>query len=192
MFLICQTRAELGQDQEMAETMREIGMGMLYVGVESSNAKNLELVRKRQTPEQVHRDLEALNRMGYTVVAMTIIGLPYDTEESIYELADWVKEISRYQTANWLTPLPATINWDGLVPLDADGSILPAGKIRPYELYTGRQLVHQDLRWGMQESREIYDRYMSRLRPIDSLYQRIFRMMRARQQREGVAIPVRV
>jgi radical SAM superfamily enzyme YgiQ (UPF0313 family) len=54
MFLICQTRAELGQDDEMCQGLRAIGMEMLYVGVESSNAKNLELVRKRQDPDQ-HR-----------------------------------------------------------------------------------------------------------------------------------------
>ncbi len=192
MYMICQTRAELGSDAEMAETMRDIGMNMLYVGVESSNAKNLELVRKRQEPEQMHRDLEQLNHLGYNVVAMTIIGLPYDTEDSIMELADWVKGVSRYQTANWLTPLPATINWDGLEPVDADGGPLPEGKMRPYELYTGKQLVHKDHRWTLQESQEIYAKYMARLRPVDHLYQRIFRQMRTRAEREGVSIPVRV
>ncbi|MSQ33992.1 MAG: radical SAM protein [Dehalococcoidia bacterium] len=180
MWLIGQSRAEIGQDPEIAQAMREAGFAMLYVGVESSNAKNLELVRKRQDPTQVHRDLTRLNELGFIVAAMTMIGLPYDTEESIMEMAQWVRTVSRYQTANWLTPLPATHNWHDLTPLDEDGSLLPAGKMRPYHLYTGKQLVHQDERWTLQQSREMYAQYTGRLRPVDALYERIFRMFRSR------------
>lgn len=190
MFLISQNRAELGQSPEMMEAYLEAGMEMLYLGVESSNAEALKLIRKRQEPGQVHRDLTELNRRGFIVVAMTIIGLPGDTEESIMEMADWVRSVSRYQTANLLTPLPATINWPnpekgwpGLIPLDEDGSILPPGKLRPYILYTGRQFVHYDERWSMEESRELYRKYTARLRPIDSLYARIYRMIKHKAER---------
>ena len=176
MWMICQTRAEIGQDPELANAMLEVGIKMLYVGVESSNAKNLELVKKRQEPGQLHKDLVYLNQIGFTIAAMTIIGLPYDTEESIMEMAEWVRTVSRYQTANLLTPLPDTINWN-LTPLDEDGSILPEGKMRPYHLYTGRQLVHHDERWGLQASRDLYDRYTSRLHPVDKLYERIFTLL---------------
>ena len=180
MWMICQTRAEIGQDPEMAQAMLDVGIRMLYVGVESSNAKNLELVKKRQDVNQVNTDLNTINKMGFTVAAMTIIGLPFDTEESIMEMADWVKTVSRYQTANLLTPLPATINWK-LTPLDEDGSILPEGKMRPYHLYTGRQFVHHDERWGMQESRELFDRYTGKLHPVDKLYERIFTLLKRSQ-----------
>ena len=180
---ICQARAEIGQDPELARAMHDANIRMIYVGVESDNAENLKLVRKRQEPGQVHSDMINLNRMGFSVVAMTIIGLPYDTEKSIMEMADWVTEISKYQTANWLTPLPATINWNGLTPLDENGDILREGQVRPYHLYTGRQFVHYDERWSMQESREIYDRYSARLVPVDNLYGRIFRILRTYQLR---------
>ena len=119
------------------------------------------------------------------MVAMTIIGLPYDTEESIMTLADWVTQHSRYQTANLLTPLPATSNWD-LKPLNADGDPLQEGEMRPYELYTGRQFVYEDERWTMAESRDLFDRYSAKLTSIDTLYGRLFRMMgnyRLRQAR---------
>ncbi len=177
MWMICQTRAEIGQDPELAQAMLDAGIRMLYVGVESSNAKNLEVVKKRQDINQVNTDLVTINQMGFTVAAMTIIGLPFDTEESIMEMADWVKTVSRYQTANLLTPLPATINWS-LTPLDEDGSILPEGKMRPYHLYTGRQFVHHDERWGMQESRELFDRYTDKLHAVDKLYERIFTLLK--------------
>ena len=178
MYLICQARAEIGQDPELASAMSDVNIDMIYVGVESDNVEALKLVRKRQEPGQVHQDLIALNQMGFSVVAMTIIGLPYDTEESIMAMADWVTNLSKYQTVNLLTPLPATSNWDDMTPLNAEGGLLQPGEIRPYHLYTGRQLVHQDPRWTMQESRDLFDRYSDKLTPVDDLYRRIFRILR--------------
>ena len=178
MYLICQARAEIGQDQELAEAMYDASIRMLYLGVESNNAENLKAVRKRQEPGQMEKDLRVLNQMDFCVVAMTIIGLPYDTEEDIMNLADWVTQYSKYQTANWLTPLPATSNWDSLIPLNEKGELLAEGEIRPYHLYTGRQMVFQDERWTMQESQELFERYSAKLTSIDNLYGRLFRMLR--------------
>lgn len=218
MFFISQNRAELGSDPELAEAFREIGMGMLYIGVESSSAENLKAVKKRQEPDQMHRDLEALGRMGFDVVAMTIIGLPYDDEETVMQLAEWVRGVSRFQTANLLTPLPATVNWpkpdgSGLKLLNREGELLngdgsynPRGELPPYELYTGRQFVHFDdvtikgrpRNWTLQRSQEIMRQYYARLRPVDTLYERIFRLMKrraermARDEQQQLAVPVRV
>ena len=178
MNLIIQARAEIGQDPELAHALQEANVKMLYLGVESDNAENLKAVNKRQEPGQMHRDLNYINELGFTVVAMTIIGLPYDTEKSIMELADWVTTVSRYQTANFLTPLPATSNWTDLKPLNEHGEFLQEGEMRPYQLYTGRQLVHHDERWSMQESREIFDKYTSKLQEVDDVYRRVFRILR--------------
>ena len=187
MYMIAQTRAEIGQDPELATALHEAGIRMLYVGVESDNAENLAVVKKRQQPGQMHKDLVSLNNMDFSVVAMTIIGLPYDTEESIMRMAQWVRTVSKYQTANLLTPLPATSNWTDLTPLDADGSILSPGVMRPYHLYTGRQVVHQDQRWGMAESRQLFDTYHAKLNPVDKLYERMFRLFQSPRFRLGVA-----
>ena len=178
MNMICQVRAEVGQDPELISAMQDANIKMVYVGVESDNAENLLAVNKRQEPGQMHNDLRYLNDVGLTVVAMTIIGLPFDTEKSIMDLAEWVTTVSKYQTVNFLTPLPATSNWDSLVPLDENGDLLPEGAMRPYHLYTGRQFVHKDKRWTMQESRDLFDRYSAKLNPVDDVYRRIFRILR--------------
>ena len=178
MNLIIQARAEIGQDPELAHALQEANVKMLYLGVESDNAENLKAVNKRQEPGQMHRDLAYINELGFTVVAMTIIGLPYDTEDSIMALADWVTTVSKYQTANFLTPLPATSNWTALRPLNESGGLLEEGEMRPYQLYTGRQFVHYDERWSMQESREIFDKYTSKLQEVDDVYRRVFRILR--------------
>jgi len=190
MQFVCQTRAELGQDPEMMDALQEAGVRMLYIGVESADAENLKLIHKRQEPQQLQHDLAELNKR-FRVVAMTIIGLPNDTEEKIMAMADWVKTVSLYQTANLLTPLPETNNWTALQPLDEDGSVLPPGKMRPYHLYTGKQFVHKDevyrtpegelllhpapgakliRSWSLADSRRIYNAYYNRLKPIDKMY----------------------
>ena len=178
MNMICQVRAEVGQDPELITAMQNANIKMVYVGVESDNAENLIAVNKRQEPGQMHKDLHYINEAGLTVVAMTIIGLPFDSEKSIMDLADWVTTVSKYQTVNFLTPLPATSNWDSLVPLDENGELLAEGAMRPYHLYTGRQFVHQDKRWTMQESRDLFDRYSAKLNPVDDVYRRVFRILR--------------
>ena len=186
MNMICQVRAEVGQDPELITAMQNANIKMVYVGVESDNAENLIAVNKRQEPGQMHKDLHYINEAGLTVVAMTIIGLPFDTEKSIMDLADWVTTVSKYQTVNFLTPLPATSNWDSLVPLDENGELLAKGAMRPYHLYTGRQFVHQDKRWTMQESRDLFDRYSAKLNPVDDVYRRVFRILRTYKLRLAV------
>ena len=178
MNMICQVRAEVGQDPELISAMQDANIKMVYVGVESDNAENLIAVNKRQEPGQMHKDLHYINEAGLTVVAMTIIGLPFATEKSIMDLADWVVTVSKYQTVNFLTPLPATSNWDSLVPLDENGDLLAEGEMRPYHLYTGRQFVHQDKRWTMQESRDLFDQYSAKLNSVDDVYRRVFRILR--------------
>ena len=187
MYMICQARAEIGQDPELATALGEANVKMLYLGVESNNAENLLAVNKRQEPGQMEKDLKTLNAMDFSVVAMTIIGLPYDREEDIMNLAEWVTHYSRYQTANLLTPLPATSNWTDLQPLNEEGDLLQEGEMRPYHLYTGRQFVHYDKRWTMQESRELFDRYAAKLTSIDDLYGRIFRILRSYKLRVATA-----
>ena len=186
MNMICQVRAEVGQDPELITAMQNANIKMVYVGVESDNAENLIAVNKRQEPGQMHKDLHYINEAGLTVVAMTIIGLPFDTEKSIMDLADWVTTVSKYQTVNFLTPLPATSNWDSLVPLDENGELLAEGAMRPYHLYTGRQFVHQDKRWTMQESRDLFDRYSAKLNSVDDVYRRVFRILRTYKLRLAV------
>lgn len=182
MSLTCQARVEIAQDPELYEAMLEANIRMLYLGVESDNPENLAAVNKRQEAGQLHRDLSLLDGRGFSVVAMTIIGLPYDTEESIMALAEWVTQVSRFQTANLLMPLPATSNWDELKPLNVDGEPLGEGETRPYHLYTGRQFVHEDPRWSMDESRELFDRFFAKLNSIDTVYAQVSRFLRKHNQ----------
>ena len=103
MYMICQARAEIGEDPELANAMYDANIRMLYLGIESNNAESLKAVNKRQEPGQMERCLKILNDMNFSVVAMTIIGLPYDTEETIMNLAglgDPVQQVPDGQPAH--------------------------------------------------------------------------------------------
>lgn len=208
-FFISQNRAELGQDTEMIDTLLRAGNRMVYIGVESSSAENLQAIGKNQDPNQMERDLRALKDRGFTIAAMTIIGLPYDTKKSIMKMGKWARENSDYQTANFLTPLPATVNWPvngdysrkegGLLLLNRDGELLngtgypmKGGEMPPYNLYTGRQFVHQDQRWSMQESVEIFNEYEAELRTVNRLYRFLYGQAERRSRQTGEAVPRRV
>ena len=64
MNMICQARAEIGQDDELADALLDANVKMLYLGVESNNAESLKAVRKRQEPGQMEKDLVHLNEKG--------------------------------------------------------------------------------------------------------------------------------
>jgi len=177
MHFTAQVRAEVGQDKEMLAALRKVGFDRLYSGVESLVQGNLDIVNKNQEVEQLKKDLISMKEEGFSRVAMLIIGLPMDTPENIMEMAREIQNYSERQTYNWLTPLPATNNWNDLVPLGRDGSVLPEGERRPYELYTGRQLVTQHDIWSMEESRVLGVEFMSRLKPVDTLYDTMYRYM---------------
>lgn len=205
-----QNRAELGKDPEMMDALLSVGMRMVYIGVESSNAENLEAVGKGQNPIDLEKDLSALKKR-YKVVAMTIIGLPKDTEESLIKMAKWFKEYSDFQTVNFLTPLPGTINWpvrqdgspridkegnqQGMLLLGRDGNLLNGtgiptldGEEPPYGLYTGRQLVHKDIperNWTKKKSKEVCEVYRSNLKEIDPLYKALIK--RTKRQAEKIS-----
>jgi hypothetical protein len=70
--------------------------------------------------------------------------------------------------------------------LNERGELLQEGEMRPYHLYTGRQMVHYDQRWSLQESRTLFEQYSAQLNSIDKLYERAFRMYRAFRPRIAV------
>ena len=61
MYLICQARAEIGEDPELAQAMFDANIRMLYLGIESNNAENLKAVNKRQEPGAMERHLSLIH-----------------------------------------------------------------------------------------------------------------------------------
>jgi radical SAM superfamily enzyme YgiQ (UPF0313 family) len=109
------------------ERAREAGCYLVFVGMESVNPDNLEAVGKRQNDVEAYakmvdtwHDAEIIVHVGY------IIGMPYDTAESIRLDIETLKNQIRVDQASFfmLTPLPGSRDHQRMVdegvPMEAD------------------------------------------------------------------------
>lgn len=70
-------------DEEMARAMRRAGCFMVAFGVESGDDEALRLMKKRATAEDARRAVAVTKRAGLRVSAYFLLGLPWDTRETI-------------------------------------------------------------------------------------------------------------
>jgi radical SAM superfamily enzyme YgiQ (UPF0313 family) len=77
---------------EMAALMRETGLSYVQYGIETFNKKSGEVVGKGMDPEKIQKILQDLKRQWKQDVKITsgfIIGLPYETRESLKFMEDY-------------------------------------------------------------------------------------------------------
>lgn len=109
------------------EKARRAGCYMVFIGMESVNPKNIEVMGKRQNDVEdyahmvdVWHDAEVLVHVGY------IIGLPEDTRESVRRDVETLMNEVKIDEASFfmLTPLPGSADHKHMVengiPMDAD------------------------------------------------------------------------
>jgi len=71
-----QLRTEVARDEEVMAAMREAGVMLVALGLESPLAEDLKSMRKGQTVEQMIRDLAAFRRWGFYIHGMFIFAYP--------------------------------------------------------------------------------------------------------------------
>lgn len=105
---VCCTRANL-VDGPSLRLMREAGCRELAVGVESGSEKVLANIRKGVTKDQVRACAQSCREAGVAFYAMTILGLPGETEETWRETLDFIRELDPFYTQFcFSTPFPNT------------------------------------------------------------------------------------
>lgn len=85
-------RFEGNIDKDVLTKMRD-SRGTLRFGLETANERLLQLVRKGNRMDVVHRILDDSREIGYKPYLMTIVGLPTEEREEAEELYDF---LSRY------------------------------------------------------------------------------------------------
>lgn len=106
-----ETRSDvLLRNQEVFERWARLGLRYMFLGMEAIDAEGLDLYRKRVSPDENFRALEAARRMGIVVAINLIVDPAWDAERFrlVREFALTVPEIVHLTV---MTPYPGTEIW---------------------------------------------------------------------------------
>jgi radical SAM superfamily enzyme YgiQ (UPF0313 family) len=105
---VCCTRANL-INREMLKLMKEAGCREVALGVESGSEKVLRRTKKGIELKDIREAAGLIKEAGILFYAMFILGLPGETEETVKETINFVKEIDPfYAQFCFSTPFPNT------------------------------------------------------------------------------------
>tara|TARA_A100000164_G_scaffold70505_1_gene58926 strand:- start:872 stop:2236 length:1365 start_codon:yes stop_codon:yes gene_type:complete len=101
-------------DDELISLLKNAGLKLIYVGVESKHADVLKDI-KRQTisEDDQYKIIEKLEKNNITVKSMFMIGNPEDTDEKVYESISYSKFLkNKLVQFSVFTPYPGTPIFD--------------------------------------------------------------------------------
>lgn len=110
-------------DDNVARMMRDSGCKGVYLGIESGDDDVLKNMNKKVTRSKFLKGMEHLNRYGITTFAAFVIGFPGETEETIAENMQFMREcaVDFYSTKEFYYMPHASVHRDrnkyGLVGL---------------------------------------------------------------------------
>jgi radical SAM superfamily enzyme YgiQ (UPF0313 family) len=111
----CLTRVN-AVDEQLLSAMKAAGCHRITFGVESGCQEILDYYRKGITVEQVKEAFRLCRKVGIHTHALFMLGAPIETESSILETEQLIKEIKPDSIfISITTPLPFTDLWDDLI-----------------------------------------------------------------------------
>ena len=106
---------------ELLKLMKRAGCSVIHLGIESGDELVLKHTQKGITLKQAEKAVELAKSAGIETYGYFILGLPYETEETIKRTIEFAKKIKLdYAQFALLTPLPGTEVWD----LAKEGKVL--------------------------------------------------------------------
>ncbi len=110
----CSSRVDL-VSREILKKMKAAGCWAILYGVESGVQKNLDVLRKRITLDEVRNAVRWTKEVGIKVYTPFIFGIPGETFEEGLQTIDFAIELDPYiANFNTLTPLPGTDLFDNI------------------------------------------------------------------------------
>jgi anaerobic magnesium-protoporphyrin IX monomethyl ester cyclase len=96
-------------DEELMTYLKTIGCSHISLGVESSQQRNLDFLKKGVSVAQIVKTIETANRVGLPVFAYIILGFPGQTRKEMIEEVKFVKKHRvEYASFSVLTVYPKT------------------------------------------------------------------------------------
>ncbi len=116
-YWFCEARVDILEKRlHLLKKMREAGLAILQIGVESGNQDILDLYNKKITLEQIEKIIKACVEADiFSISINVIIGGPFETEEKIKNTTDFVRKLIKIAPGrlicnhSLLTPYPGTL-----------------------------------------------------------------------------------
>lgn len=111
----CLTRVD-HLDENLLEQMINAGCSTIRIGVESGSERILRYMNKKISLPQIRAVAEMLNRSGIFWSAFFMLGVPEETEITMTETMNLMKEINPpFITLSKFTPIPGTLMYDDVL-----------------------------------------------------------------------------
>ncbi len=96
-------------DDELLQLLKEAGLYLVSVAIESGNDKILKIMKKGTTVAKIRRDVERIRKNGLDIAAFFILGFPGETLDTMNETIRLSMDLPLIR-ANFFTylPLPGT------------------------------------------------------------------------------------
>jgi len=115
---LCMSRSNLlcrKGDKQLIERMVATGCETIMIGIESYNQRVLDLNLKDEKTSEIDQAIENCKAAGLRIIGFIIFGLPGETEESIRETLDFIKQSGIEFSSNILSPLPGSKIYDDAI-----------------------------------------------------------------------------
>jgi radical SAM superfamily enzyme YgiQ (UPF0313 family) len=83
------------QNPQLLTDCKHAGINTFHIGVESANLPTLEYIKKHIDLNQIRQAVNIGTQAGVTVITNFIVGLPYDTEQSIQDSINFAEELKQ-------------------------------------------------------------------------------------------------
>jgi len=105
---MCDTRVNT-VSEKLFRIMKKAGCRIVKFGIESGDQKILDSINKNIRLEEVHNAVKMAKKVGLQTHAFFILGLPYDTEETMNKTIELSKKLPLdFVQFSILTPYPGT------------------------------------------------------------------------------------
>lgn len=95
-------------DQELLESMTQAGCKQIRIGLESATQEIFDSSAKKTSVSQGLEAIDLIQQAGIEPWAFIVLGLPWETEETLQATMSFVKRLNVRITPNTLYPIPGT------------------------------------------------------------------------------------
>jgi len=140
-------------NEDLVLLMKKAGCFMVLLGIESGNQKIIDSIKKKITLEQVRNAVSLFKKHHIDCLGFFMIGLPEDTQETVYETVNFAKTLNLdFPFFSVTTPFPGTELYDWFM-----SSNLSPRNFDWDQLSTHGDTVYRTEHLSSEEIKKLYD-----------------------------------